>query len=142
MNEQQHTGRVRDATTHPAWWIIAISLAVIAFNMTFRSEEVLSPAIAQSVRSAGARGIFAFSGQLTPSTFGLYMVDVDAGTIWCYEYIMVGGVKRLRLVSARSWIFDRYLEEYNVDGLTPADVQNMVEQQRGKSADQESSSKP
>lgn len=123
------------AATHPAWWIIALSLAAIAINMSFSSTTAPPEAVAQSVRGAGARGVFAFTGQLTANTFGVFMVDVDAGTIWCYEYIMAGGQKRLRLVTARSWIFDRYLEEYNVDAPSVSDIQRMVEQQRSAPED-------
>ncbi len=123
------------AASHPAWWIIALSLAAIAINMSLSSKPAPPEAIAQNVRGAGARGVFAFTGQLTANTFGVFMVDVDAGTIWCYEYIMAGGQKRLRLVTARSWIYDRYLEEYNVDAPSVSDIQRMVEQQRSAPED-------
>jgi len=114
-----------------ASWVIAVSLALIALNMTLRADPFGQPAQAQSVRFAGARGIFAFTGPTTQSSYGVYMVDVDSGTLWCYEWATTPqGVKRLRLVSARSWIFDRYLEEYNVDGLSPSDVEELVDEQR------------
>ncbi|MCG3137253.1 MAG: hypothetical protein HJJLKODD_01096 [Phycisphaerae bacterium] len=125
------------ASSTPAGWIIAISLLVLAINSFFRtdnSSNLLPPAVAQSVSSGGARGIFAFTGPITPNTFGLYMVDTDAGTLWCYEIVTVGGIKRLRLVAARSWIFDRYLEDYNIDDLTPSAVEAMVKEQRQNSA--------
>lgn len=120
----------RFARARPVWWIIALSLALIAFNLTFRGPDLLPDAAAQSVQAAGARGIFAFSGPLTPTTSGVYMVDVDAGTIWCYEYVNVGGAKLLRLAAARSWIFDRYLEDYNTDEPKPKVVEQMIKQQR------------
>lgn len=115
---------------HWLWWLIALSLVVIAFNTMVRDDGVLPPAYAQGVRSAGARGIFAFTGQLAPNNFGLFMVDVDAGTIWCYEMVNAGGVKKLRLLAGRSWIFDRYLENYNLEVPLPDEVRELVEQQR------------
>src|SRR5262245_29153861 len=108
--------------------IIAVSLAAIAFNLTFRGQEPV--ALAQPARSAGARGIFAFSGQLTPTSFGVFMVDVDEGTLWCYEYGGGGATKKLRLVSARSWLFDRYLEDFQSDAPSPREIRTLVEQQR------------
>lgn len=114
------------------WWVIAVSLAAIAVNTTFRGDSSAQSAFAQGTRSAGARGIFAFSGEIGPNTPGVYMVDVDAGTIWCYELVSTKGIKQLRLVSARSWIFDRYLRQYSVDGLTPSDVEEMVTEQRSR----------
>ena len=114
------------------WWVIAVSLALIALNLTFREGAMGQPALAQNLRSAGARGIFAFTGQLSPTAHGVFMVDVDAGTIWCYELVAVEGVKKLRLVASRSWIHDRHLEEYNVDLLTPSDVEDMVNERRAR----------
>ena len=60
------------------------------------------------------------------------MVDVDTANLWCYELVSVDGVKRLRLVASRSWIHDRQLEDYNVDGLSPSDVEAMVNEQRAR----------
>ncbi len=132
MSDQTSRARRRPAHANPVWWLIAVSLAIIALNMTFRDGLADQPAFAQSTRSAGARGIFAFTGQLSPSTHGVFMVDVDAGTIWCYELVTVDGVKSLRLVATRSWIHDRHLEEYNVDGLSPSDVEEMVNEYRAR----------
>lgn len=110
--------------------------------MTFSREQVLPTSLAQATRSAGARGIFAFTGQISPNAYGVYMVDVDAGTIWCYECVTIGGVKKLRLVSARSWIFDRYLEDYNGDELSPTEVKELVEQERERAGGTESRPTP
>lgn len=82
----------------------------------------------QPVTSGGSRGVFAFSGQLSKGTFGVYMVDVDTMTTWVYEYLPQKGC--MRLAAARTWRYDRYLENYDVCGLPPGDVEEMVEQQR------------
>jgi hypothetical protein len=123
------------------WWVIAISLAVIAVCMVTQSgDSVLPPAVAQATRQAGARGVFAFSGQLSDNSYGLFMVDVDAGTMWCYEYIQ--GKKKFRLAGARSWVFDRYLENQDFEGPTPDDVKKMVDQQRENRLRQRGLSQP
>ncbi len=122
----------RRSGTHPVWWVIAVSLVFIALNMTFRDGSTVEQALGQNVRWAGSRGIFAFTGPLTPSTHGVFMVDVDTANLWCYELVTVDGVKRLRLVASRSWIHDRHLEDYNVDGLSPSDVEAMVNEQRAR----------
>jgi hypothetical protein len=57
-------------------------------------------------------------------------LDVDASTVWFYEYMPT--THKLRLASARSWIFDRYLEEYNVEGLAPNEVGELVSKQRSQ----------
>ncbi len=72
--------------------------------------------------------MFAFSGQLSKSTYGVYVVDVDAMTMWTYEYLPQKGC--LRLAAARTWRYDRYLENYNVCDLPPEAVEKMIEDQR------------
>jgi hypothetical protein len=117
------------APSRTVWWVIAISLAVIAACLVVRLDERLTPsASAQSLAGAGARGVFSFPGQMTKSTYGVYMVDVDTGTIWCYEY--TAAKRKLRLAAARSWRFDRYLETYNCEDLSPGDVEQLVDQER------------
>ncbi len=119
------------------WWMIVVLLAVIASALVLRLEEgrLMRSAVAQTEGLGGglvgARGIYAFSGQLTSKTFGLFMLDVDTGTIWCYELDRASNDELLlRLVAARSWISDRYLEEFNVADPVPGAVRMMVQQQR------------
>ncbi len=115
------------------WWVIALLLAVIATAMLLRWDDgtIMDRAWGQEMPRVGARGIYAFTGQLSKSSYGLFMMDLDTGTVWCYELAphRQGGY-RLRLVAARSWLFDRYLEEFNVDEPSPSTVAKLVEKQR------------
>lgn len=114
-----------------AAWLIVILLATIAAEMAFpRTDSLLSKALAQQAPMLGARGVYALPIQLTPKTYGICMIDVDAGTTWFYEYNPL--THKLRLASARSWIFDRYLEEYNMEGLAPNEVGELVSKQRSQ----------
>jgi hypothetical protein len=114
-----------------AAWLIVVLLAVIAVQLAFpRGDLLLSKALAQQAPMLGARGVYALPIQLTPKTYGICMIDVDAGTAWFYEYNPLS--HKLRLASARSWIFDRYLEEYNVEGLAPNEVGELVSKQRSQ----------
>lgn len=116
------------------WWVMTVVLAVIATAFVLRWDEAAlsRSAWAQTAAtgagpSPGARGIYAFTGQIGSRSYGLFMLDVDTGTVWCYE--MVGG-RHMKLLAARSWIFDRYLEEFNVATPTPTEVRQLVEQQQ------------
>ena len=120
-------------------WIITVLLAVIATAMVLRWDEatLTRSAWAQALNpgagpGAGARGIYAFTGQLDSRSFGLFMLDVDSGTVWCYEMVRNRSSDPvfMRLVAARSWLYDRYLEEFNVAAPTPTEVRQLVEQQR------------
>jgi len=111
--------------------MIAVFLAIIAACLVLRLDQPLAArALGQPVSQAGARGVFAFTGQLTKNTFGVFMVDVDAGTMWCYEWDEGKGC--LRLIAARSWRYDRYLEEFNSCGPGPGEVERLVEMQRAR----------
>jgi hypothetical protein len=111
-----------------AHWVIAFFLGVIAACLLLRTDVPFgSMALAQPSTLAGARGVFAFTGQISKDRYGVFMVDVDQGTIWCYE---LTGNSRLDLVSGRLWRYDRYLEEFNIDEPSPIEVERMVEQQR------------
>lgn len=118
---------------HPVYWVIAAALVVIATTLVVRPSgtggfSFSDPAFAQPVSSGGARGIFAFSGQLSKGTYGVYLVDVDAMTMWVYEYLPQKGC--MRLAAARTWRYDRYLENHNLCDLPPDVVEQMIEDQR------------
>ncbi len=111
------------------WWLIGLSLAAIALTQLLQLGQA-GTVLAQPVAQAGARGVFAFTGQLTKGTFGVFMVDMDAGTLWCYEYIP--GKRELRLVAGRLWIYDRYLEAFNTGQPSVEEIEQLVELQRAK----------
>jgi len=115
---------------HPVFWVIALALVVIAVVLVVRParDPLAGLAFGQTSASTGARGVFAFSGQLSKTTYGLYVVDTDSMTIWAYEYLPQKGC--LRLAAARTWRYDRYLENYNICDLPPEAVEQMIEEQR------------
>lgn len=132
---QPETQAIRPASSPTALWIVAILLAVIATGLWVRPPAGWEPqAQAQGTGLAGARGVYAFTGQLDHEQYGLFMLDVDQGTIWCYAFEMVGGTRKLRLVAARSFIYDRYLQDFN---NAPPDfrmVQQLVQTERAQAS--------
>ncbi|MCK6482687.1 MAG: hypothetical protein HUU22_02700 [Phycisphaerae bacterium] len=110
-------------------WIIAGLLAIIATVLIVRDGGPLGGAEAfGQTQMLGARGLFAFTGQLDRTKYGLWMMDVDAGTVWCYEYNPVR--QKMRLVAARSFRHDRFLSDYSQDSPTPAEVEELLKQAR------------
>jgi hypothetical protein len=120
----------RNRAPHPVFWVIAAALVVIATVLVVgpNAPKVDMPAYGQPLTGGGARGVFAFSGQLSKGAYGVYMVDMDAMTVWVYEYLPQKGC--LRLAAARTWRYDRYLENHNICDLPPDIVEQMVEEQR------------
>jgi hypothetical protein len=122
---------VAPAQNQTVWWIIAILLAIIATALLTRSNTTFMPKAYGDSPMMGGRGIFAFTGQIDRDRYGLFMMDVDNSTVWAYEYLP--GTRRLRLAFARSFTFDRYLENFgNDDDSQPQMVKSMLEAQRQK----------
>jgi hypothetical protein len=133
MNRSNSTPIPVAAANQTVHWIIAILLAVIATALWMRPGDRLLPAaLAQNQSLAGARGVFAFTGPLERDQYGLFMLDVDQGTIWCYAFDNVGGTSKLRLVAARTWVYDRYLQDFNCASPDFRMVQKLVSQQRSQ----------
>jgi hypothetical protein len=136
MSATNPTRQLAAPASQTVHWVIAILLAVIATALWLRpAGSGLPVALAQNQPAAGARGVYAFTGPLDHNRYGLFMLDVDAGTIWCYELDTVEGTRKLRLITARTWIYDRYLQDFN---CAPPDfrmVQQIVAEQRAQAGD-------
>jgi hypothetical protein len=129
-NESASTAGRSSWTRQGVLWVIAGLLALNALGLFWRGASTLPTAWAQNQPMAGSRGIFAFTGPLDKDTYGLFMLDVDQGTVWCYEIQPYEGTRRLRLIAARTFIYDRYLQDFN---CAPPDfrmVKQLVTQQR------------
>ncbi|MFQ5430103.1 MAG: hypothetical protein ACE5E1_07305 [Phycisphaerae bacterium] len=110
-------------------WVIALLLAIIATALVMRPSNLLNlPKAYGEAPMLGAKGLFAFTGQLDKNSYGLFMLDVDNSNVWCYQY--VPGRGRLKLVAARSFLYDRYLENLNCAEPTPAQVKLLLDDQR------------
>lgn len=115
----------------PAIWIVAVLLAFIAgllaagggFGLTAQAQ-------AQSGPLVGARGVYSFSGQIGSNRYGVFMLDIEQGTLWCYELEPSATGSKLKLVAARSWVYDRYLRDFNCAEPDFRKVQQLVAQQR------------
>jgi hypothetical protein len=134
------TGNAREQPPRGGWrvhptlqWVQTASLLIIALVLWLRADGrggtgLVEQALAQPVQLSGARGVFAFSGPLSKGTFGVFLVDVDAMTIWAYEYNPQKGC--LELAAARTWRYDRYLENLNTCGPSPGDIEELIDNQR------------
>lgn len=122
--------QARDRRIGTALWLIVVLLAVIATSLLMRPSgnfSLLQRAFGES-QMAGARGIYAFIGPLDKNRTGLWMMDVDAGNVWVYEYL--ASTRKLRLAAARSFVFDRYVEDLNCDEPSLDEVKLLLERQR------------
>ncbi|MFC1738458.1 hypothetical protein ACFL1G_05340 [Planctomycetota bacterium] len=103
--------------------VIVITLALLLFAGS-RSDE---PARVQAQFQAGAN-ILVIPVQLGRDSYGLAMVDTDEQTLWIYEINNRGPAhSRLSLLAARSWRYDRWLEQYNTAEPKPEQVKLLLE---------------
>ena len=113
-------------------WLIAGMLGIIATILIVQGSPLSGTAYGQTAGSGGgllgARGVFAFTGPIDATRYGLWMMDVDNGTVWCYEFNPVK--QRMRLVAARSFLYDRSLKSFNQDEPSPDAVLEMLNFER------------
>jgi len=131
----QDTGRTKSDTANKLFFGASLFILGLAIGLLgVRSDSTLNinSALAQNMRTGSTGGIMAFTGQIEKDMYGIVMVDVDARTLWLYQYRKAGN--QLKLLAARNWIYDRYLEEYNNAAPTPSEVAQLValQQQKGQ----------
>ena len=74
----------------------------------------------------GSQAVMAVPAQLASDVYGLYLIDLENQTILLYSY---GGpwAEGLRLLSARSFKYDRKLLDFNAGKPSPQDVRQLLE---------------
>ena len=70
--------------------------------------------------------------QIARDSFGIAMVDTGNQTIWIYEINSRGGptYTRMRLLAARSWRYDRLLQDLNNADPRPEQIKALLEGQK------------
>ena len=88
------------------------------------------------LQSDSDSGILVVPVRLGRDNYGLAMVDTAGQTLWIYEINSRGpAYNRLKLLAARSWKYDRLLQQYNTAEPKPEQVRMLLEnlgQQRKK----------
>ncbi|MCE5327685.1 MAG: hypothetical protein LLG01_14870 [Planctomycetaceae bacterium] len=127
MTDQRPNRTAHDASR----WLIVFFLGAIAACLLAAVGAGVLPAAAQegagSVTAGAGGNLFAVAGQLTRSTYGMYLVDSRNGTLCVYEYEPTN--KKLYLRAARNVAFDLQLDAYNTE-ISPHQVKTLVEQNR------------
>ena len=135
--------RARSSILNNGLWIVGLGLLANAGVMLYSAIAGRAPdlfldrtAFAQAAPGAavgqplGARGIYMMPAQLGNNIFGVYLMDVDSQTLCVYRVTPENN--RFRLMAVRSFKNDRFLEDYNNEGILPREVQKMVADQRAR----------
>lgn len=102
-------------------------LAVLVLVLIGRSDvPMISVAQAQQVPQpiAGGGGLFLMPGQLSPSVWGCFVMDVDRQTLMVYQFSP--GERMLRFMAARNFANDRRMENFNTEP-SPEEIRNLAD---------------
>jgi hypothetical protein len=112
----------------------AVALALIAVALFSHGgsslPDLLPSAMAQNqLPIGGGAGVFIVPGQFTTTSYGCYVMDVDAQTLSAYQYMP--SEKTMRLVAARTFRHDRRLTNYNT-APPPMEIKDMVDKEQAE----------
>ena len=106
-----------------------ILAAVIGALIAYVATSIFTPAATLALPETSAvssEGVLAIQAHLSSDVYGLYLIDLKNQTILLYGY---GGPwsRGLRLLSARSFQYDRKLLDFNTGQPSPREVQQLIE---------------
>ena len=110
-------------------WFLPIFIIIGVACVFFISGRFGQPVSAEEeLHSAAKNGIIVVPVQIARDSYGIAMVDTVAETTWVYELNSRGpAYSRLRLLAARSWLYDSLLQEFNTAEPTPEQIKAMLE---------------
>ena len=111
-----------------AQWIIAFLIGVIVTLLWSGRGEIPTAAAQHRALLSTAPGVIPMTGQIAKDEFGLFLVNTDTNTINVYRYFAKRPQnERFQLVAARSFFYDRHLDDYNNASPTPEEVRILTE---------------
>ena len=124
---QDLTHARRQAHASPATWLVVALLSIIAACLLIEVGATVASAGPKPALTGVAAGdsVLVVAGQITPNNYGAYLVDQANRTICVYEWLPAS--RKLTLRAARTYRFDRQLDEYNTEP-PPREIEQMVTQ--------------
>lgn len=120
-------------------WVLVSVLAAAVVGLFIARHTVDLPAEAQAAVQPVSDGrILVLPVQVGRDSYGIAMVDTVAERLWVYEISSrTTAHNRLRLLAARSWQYDKLLDEYNTADPKPRQVKELLEKLSRKQQSQE-----
>jgi hypothetical protein len=109
-------------------WVLPvfIGLALVAVFLTSTKLNLPAPSQAQ-YQPPMENNIMVIPIQFERDSYGIAMVDTISQTIWIYQLNERGPVyNRLKLLAARTWKYDKLLEQYNTAEPKPEQVRALL----------------
>ena len=108
--------------------LILVILAFFAGSLIFSLASSLQAENVFQGSSGQKNDVFVMAGQISPKTYGLYLVDYKNKTICVYRYD--SGKRNLRLMATRTYRYDVKLDSFNVGEPGPLEVKDLIETQK------------
>lgn len=120
--------KFRESGGSSATWLVLIALVALASWLVFEAGTSVASGVPElAAGSAAGDSVLVVAGQVTRDTYGLYIVDQKNQTICIYQWLP--GSHKLRLMAARTYIYDRELDEYNTEP-SPREIRDLVRKAR------------
>jgi len=114
------------ATAAWAKWLIVAVLACAAGMLLVELGRTARAAGGLTSAPAGGKALLLVAAQISPDSYGVYLVEAEKGTICVYQYQPT--VRKLRLLASRNFTYDLQLDDYNTQPL-PREIKELVDQQ-------------
>ena len=110
-------------------WLLPVLIVPAVLCLFFIGSKSGSPASVQARLQAGTDSqVLVIPVQIERDSYGLAMVDTLGQTLWVYELNSHGPAhNRLRLLAARSWRYDKLLQQYNTSEPKPEQIKILLE---------------
>jgi len=110
-------------------WLLPVLVVLCTLCLFFAGGKSTLPVNAHAQPQSDTEDeILVIPIQLERDSYGLAMVDTVNQTLWIYELNSRGPAhNRLKLLAARSWQYDRLLQQYNTAEPKPAQVKKLLE---------------
>jgi hypothetical protein len=114
--------------TERRWLLPAFFVLVVSCLFFVGSGPGLPENAHGQLQSDTGSGVLVVPVRLGRDSYGLAMVDTLGQTMWIYELNNRGPAhSRLKLLAARSWKYDRLLQQYNTAEPKPERVKMLLQ---------------
>jgi hypothetical protein len=109
-------------------WALPVFIGLALATVFFAGTTFNLPASVQAqYQQPQENNIMVVPIQFERDSYGIAMVDTAGQTIWIYQLSERGPVyNRLKLLAARSWKYDKLLEQYNTAEPKPEQVRALL----------------
>jgi hypothetical protein len=125
-------------------WVLPVFIGLALATVFFAGAKFNLPTPLQAMYQPNQENnILVVPIQFDRESYGIAMVDTAGQTIWIYQLSERGPVyNRLKLLAARSWKYDKLLEQYNTAEPKPEQVRALLRNLGQPLTEQTESNKP